>query len=387
MNNDATESLSVAVTRDESFSLLDVALPLARHWKLIVFGALAVGLAALGSTYAIAPTYTARTTFLPPQQQQSAAAAAMTSSLGGALSALGGARTPGDQYVALLQSATIEDRLIDQFGLMAAYGITYHVDARAVFERHVRVSLGRRDGIIAIEVDDKVPKRAADIANRHVEELRLLTSRLALTESQQRRAFFQTQLQETRNKLADAQRALEGSGFNASALRAEPRAAAESYGSLKAEITAGEVRLQMMRQSRTDSAPEVQQQLSRLAALRGQLARLEVSDTKSVGGADYVGRYREFKYQEALFDLISRQYELAKVDESRDGTLIQVIDAASVPERKSRPSRSMTGIVWTIAAGLVLMAFVLTRYFWRMANLDSATAEKAERVRRALRGR
>jgi len=382
--SDGLQSASPDVD-DGALSLLDLALPLVQHWKQIVFGALAVGMLALGLTYAIAPTYTARATFLPPQPQQSSAVGALSSSLG-ALSGLATVRTPGDQYVALLQSATVEDRLIDQFKLMAVYGTDYRIDARAVLERNVRISLGRRDGIIAVEVDDKVPQRAADIANRHVDELRRLTSQLALTEAQQRRAFFQAQLQETRDKLTDAQRALQASGFNAGALRAEPRAAAESYGGLKAEITASEVRLQTLRQSLTDTAPEVQQLLSRLSALHGQLARLEMPSSKSNSGPDYIARYREFKYQETLFDLISRQYELAKVDESRDGSLVQVIDAASVPERKSRPKRSITAIVWTCGAGIVLAAFALMRHFWRLAARTSETAERMVRLKVALRG-
>ena len=372
---------------DASYTLLDLAVPLAESWKTIVGGALAVGLIALGLTYAVAPTFTARATFLPPQQQQSSAASALASSLG-ALSGLAGAvaRTPGDQYVALLQSATVEDRLIDRFKLMAAYGAEYRVDARQMLEQRVRISLGKRDGIITVEVDDQIPQRAADIANQHIEELRRLTSDLTLTEAKQRRVFFQNQLQETREKLDNAQLALQTSGFNAGALRAEPRAAAETYSGLRAELTAAEVRLQMLRQSLTDTAPEVQQLLSRLSALRSQVARVEASSPPE-SGPGYITRYREFKYQETLFDLFSRQYELAKVDESREGTLIQVIDAASVPERKSRPRRSVVAIVWTLGAGLVLTAFVFMRYFWRLSARDSDTAARIKRLRFALLGR
>ena len=137
-----------------------------------------------------------------------------------------------------------------------------------------------------------------------------------------------------------AQQALQASGFNVGALRAEPRAAAESYARLKAEITAAEVRTQVLRGSLADSAPEVQRQLAQLSALRAQLARLEQATDTNVG-PDYLTKYREFKYRETLFELFARQYEIARVDESREGALIQIVDPAVPPEYKSKPKRAV----------------------------------------------
>ena len=264
---------------EDSLNLLDMALVLARHWKILLIGPLCVGLAALGSTYLIAPTFTARTSLLPPQQSQNAAAAALSSL--GALSALaggaGGLKSQGDQYVALLQSVTVQDRLIDAFGLMQAYESKFRFEARKELSKNVRILLGKKDGLITIEVDDTSPQRAAELANRHVDELRRVTTELALSEAQQRRLFFEGQLKQTRDKLNQSQLALQSSGFNQSALRAEPKAAAESYARMKAEVTAAEVRLQTLRGGLVDSAPEVQQQLIRLQALRAQLGKLEGS--------------------------------------------------------------------------------------------------------------
>ena len=140
-------------------------------------------------------------------------------------------------------------------------------------------------------------------------ELRRLTSELALTEAQQRRAFFEGELKQTQIKLTEAQQILQSSGFNPGALKAEPKAAAEGYATLKAQATAAEVKLQTMRRSLADSAPELQQQTTLLGALRAQLLKLEGATSGAKNDSDYISRYREYKYQETLFELFSKQFE------------------------------------------------------------------------------
>lgn len=330
---------------------------LRRRLGLLIAGPLVVGAVALGVTYVIPPTFTAATTFLPPQQSQSAASAALAS-LGALSSLAGGAagiRTPADQYIALMQSVTVSDRIIDAFKLMDLYGETLRADTRRKLGKNVRISAGKKDGLITVEVDDRDPKRASDMANRYVEELRRMTETLAVTEAQQRRAFFERHLQQTRERLTAAQQALQSSGFTQGALNAEPKAAADGFARLLAQITAAEVRLQALRGTLADDTPEVRQQQATLAALRSQLGRIEASQ-QSNSGVDYIGRYREFKYQEALFELYARQFELARVDESREGPLVQVVDRALVPEKRSHPKRVPIALG---AAALTLLVLVL----------------------------
>ncbi|QPF76478.1 lipopolysaccharide biosynthesis protein [Roseateles sp. DAIF2] len=357
---------------------------LARRWRLLVAAPLTVGVLALGISYLIKPTFTARTSFLPPQQQQSAAASALASL--GALAGLAGGsasmKTPGDQYVALMQSTNVEDRIVDRFKLMELYKAEYRFEARTRLEQNVRIGLGKKDGLITIEVDDTNPALAADIANQYVTELRRLSSELALTEAQQRRTFFEGELKTTRSKLTQAQQALQSGGFNAGALKAEPKAAAENYARLKAEFTSAEVRLQTLRRALTETSPEVQHQATMTSALRSQLARLETREDSSTN-ADYVGRYREFKYQEALFELFSKQYEIARLDESRESTMIQVIDVATPPEHKSRPKRGAIAVVATISTLLILMIYVLSKHFWDQAKKNPANAERIKQLRGA----
>lgn len=351
---------------EQGFELRSVLTALFAHRWWLMLGPPVVGACALGLTYLIAPTFTASTTFLPPQQQQSSAASALASlgPLAGLAGGAGGLRTPADQYVALMQSAQVSDRIIQRFDLMASYKADLRVDAREKLMRNVRINIGKKDGLILVEVDDESPQRAADIANRYVDELRDTTSKLAITEAQQRRLFFERLLQQTRDHLTKAQGELQASGFSQGALRAEPRAAAEGYARLRAEITAAEVRLQTLQGSLAEGTPEVLQQQSMLKALRSQMARAEKSSdggTGSEAGAGYVGKYREFKYQETLFELYARQFELARVDESREGALIQVIDVATPPERKSKPKRATIAIGSALAAALMLTIVVLLR--------------------------
>ena len=358
---------------DEGMTLGEMASALRERLGLLVVGPLAAGALALGVTYLIAPTFTAVTTFMPPQQAQSSAASALAAlgPLAGLAGGAAGASNTGDRYVALMQSVTVSDRLIERFKLMDLYETKFRVDARKALSSSVRISLGKKDGLIRVEVDDTSPQRAADIANRYVDELRRITAGLAVTEAQQRRMFFEQQLQQSRERLVQAQQALQASGFNPGALKAEPKAAAEGYARLKAEVTAAEVRLQVTRGSLTDSAPEVRQQHATLTALREQLARTEQAAAPA-GGPDYIGRYRDFKYQETLFDLYARQFELARVDESREGTLIQVLDPATPPERKSKPKRASTAAGAALAVALLLAAWILMRHsVHRRSTLNS----------------
>lgn len=387
MNRSIDNALAEGPENDEAGGdmLADQVMVLLDHWKLLVAGGLSIGAVAVGVTFVIAPTYTARTTFLPPQNQ-SAASSAIASL--GALSSLAGAaagvRNPIEQYVSFSQSVTVADRIIDRFELMKVYDEALRIDARRELVRKLRVGAGKKDGIITLEVDDESPERAAKMANAFVEELKRLSSQLVLSEAQQRRAFFETQLEQSRTRLADAQRKLQGSGFSQGALRAEPRAAADSYARLQAQVTMAEVRLQALRRQLTDDAPEVQQLLGSLGAMRGQLSKLE-SESAADAGDDYVGAYRGYKYQETLFEMFSRQYELARLDESREGAQVQIIDVAAPPEKRSSPKRALTGVVASVVGGIVLAAWLLLRHAWR--NADLAGGGLLGRLRARAQGR
>lgn len=366
-------------TEDE-ISLLDLAITIKENIKLLVLAPVAAGVMALGGSFLIPPTFTASTSFLQPQQQQGAAAAMLQGlgALGGLAGAATGLKNPADQYVAFIKSRSVQDALVKRFDLQKRYETELHEDALRALEGAARISAGK-DGLIKVEVDDKEPAVAAQLANAHVEELRKLLERLAVTEAQQRRVFYEQQLEQTKAKLAVAQSALQRSGINEGALRAEPKMAAEAYAALKAAVTASQVRLQSMRSYLTEQSPEFRLAQSELGALQAQLSKAESASTAAADD-DYIAKYRDFKYQETLFEMFAKQFELAKLDEARDGAVIQVVDVAQTPERKSKPKKAMIAVLATLATGFVLLLFVFVRQAWRNGLQDEATAQKLKQL-------
>ena len=382
-----TQALALAEPDADEISLLDLLQVVADHLRLLVLGPLVAGLAALGVAFALPPTYTAAVKFLPPQQQQSAAASMLASlgALGGLAGAASGLKSPADQYLAFLKSRSVQDALIDRWNLLERFDVTSREDARQALVGSVRLSSGAKDGLIQVEVDARDPQFAAQLANSHVEELQKLLARLAVTEAQQRRAFFERQLQTSRDNLARAEEALKASGVGSSSLKATPQAAVEATARLKASMTAQEIKVASMRGYLSETAPDFKQALTELAALRTQLARAEREDPALPGQSDYIGKYREFKYHETLFELFAKQYELARVDESREGAVIQVVDPAQPPERKSKPKKALIATIAALATGFALLLFVFLRHAWITAQQQGESAEKIERLRLSLR--
>jgi uncharacterized protein involved in exopolysaccharide biosynthesis len=376
---------------DDEISLLDVALVLAENWRTLVLVPLGAGLLALGISFLIQPTFTATTRILPPAQQQStsAALAAQLGSLAGLVGGASGLKNPADQYVALLKSRSVFDAIVQRFDLKELYEAMYLEDARKALEQRTRVMAGVKDGIISIEVDDHDPKRAAAIANAFVEELRNLTKTLAISEAAQRRLFFEEQLAQAKDNLTTSEIALQGSGVSEATLRTVPQSALEALARLKAQITAQEIKLASMRTFMTDAHPEYRLAIQELFALRTELSKAEQSNpVKAVGnGVEYIAKYRDFKYHETLFELMAKQYELARLDEAREGAVIQVVDAAQPPERKSKPKKAQIAVITTLAMFLLTLLAVFGRHALRNVATNPESAGKLDRLRQLLRFR
>jgi uncharacterized protein involved in exopolysaccharide biosynthesis len=369
---------------DDEISLLDLLQVVADNLRLLVLGPLAAGLLALGYSFTITPTYTATTKFMPPQQQQSGAAA-MLAGLGalGGLAGAAGIKNPADQYVAFLKSRSIQDTLVDRFKLLDRYETKFREDARNAVSGSVQITSGK-DGLITIDASDKDPAFAAQLANAHIEELGKLLNRIAVTEAQQRRLFFEKQLANAKDNLVKTEQALKASGVNSSALKASPGAAVEGMAKLKASITVQEIKLASMRGYLTESAPDFKQAQTELAAMHSQMARAEKEEPAgNSGDSDYIARFRDFKYHETLFELFAKQYEMARIDESREGAVIQVLDAAQPPERKSTPKKAQMAMLTSLSVGFALLLFVFVRQALRGAAASPKTTQKLTRLREA----
>ena len=389
-NQSAENNMPMGMQDDDEISLLDLLQTVVDNLRLLVLGPLAVGLIALGYSFSIPPTYTAKTQFLPPQQQQSVAASMLASlgNLGGVAGAVGGIKNPADQFIAYMKSVTLQDSLIERFKLLERYEAKTKTDARLALTVSVRAVSGK-DGLISVEVDDKDPKFAAELANGFVEELGKLLGKLATTEAQQRRLFFEKQLTQAKNELIRSEIALKATGVSSSVLKSNPASAVAAVAGLQAAVTVQEVKLGAMRGYFAETAPDFKQALNELANLRAQLSKQEKNSPSTGGKAtsegDYVTNYREFKYHETLFELFSKQFEIAKVDEAREGAVIQVLDAAQAPERKAKPKKAMIAVIAALASGFALLLFVFVRQALLNAGQDSESALKMAQLKNSWR--
>ncbi len=371
---------------DDEVSLLDLLIVLAKH-KRIVLGLPAIAaIVAAVISFLLPNIYTGTTRILPPQQSASAASA-LLSQLGGAVGGLAGVaggalgiRSPNDLYVGMLKSRTVADNLIGRFDLNKVYDQKLESSTRNTLQSNTTIAAGR-DGIITIDVDDKDPKRAADLANAYVDELMKLTKVLAVTEASQRRLFFERQLLQVKDNLTAAEMAarqgLQKGGL--AQVDAQGRSMIEVTARLRAQISAKEVQIGSMRTFAAEGNPELQRTQQELEALRRELARIEGSspiaavgkgEASGSSGLDNLGRLRDVKYYEFLYELLAKQYELAKIDEAKDATIIQVMDQAIEPDRKSKPRRSLIVLLSTLVAlfASILWAFAREAAAWAQGN-------------------
>jgi len=326
--------------------------------------------------------YTAEAVILTPQQTQSSlSAVAQLAGLGSAsgLSSLGllsgfGLRNQSDLYVGILESRTIADALIDKFNLKRAYDVSDSHSARKRLKRNTSVKAGR-DTLIHVRVEDRVPQRAAQLANAYVDELAEQNSRFALTEASQRRLFYESQLVKEKDALADAEVALrdtqQSTGLVAPTGQAEGLIRAVSQ--LHAEILSREAQMEAMKTYATDTNPRFQVAQREVGALRSELAKLErgnhVPGTPEVAagqlpeaGLQYLRKYRNVRYHETLFEILAKQYEAARLDEAKSAPLVQVIDRAVTPERKSWPPRALLIIGAALVTALLSSLWACYRH-------------------------
>ena len=389
--------------QDDEVSLLDLLIILARSKWFIIRITIGLGLTALIISLFLPKRYTALTTVLPPQQSSSLSSALM-SQIGnlGSLGALAGSsmglKNPNDMYVAMFKSRTVEDAMIQRFDLMKEYRQKYMSTARKAFESHATVDSGTKDNLIHISVEDKDPKRAAEMANAYVEEYRELSQHLAISEASQRRLFFEQQLEQAKDNLANAEEALKETQQKTGMIQldSQARALIESAAGLRAQITAKEVQLQGMRTYGTSENADVVQTQQELESLRTQLAKLGGNaDDSSAGlimpkgqvpqaGIEYVRKLRDVKYNETIFEILARQFEMAKLDEAKEGALIQVVDPAIVPDYKSSPKRGLITIAAAVAGLFIGIFVVLFREGLGRLRQNPEQRERLDILRKAI---
>ena len=356
-------------TNEHEFGIFDILIFLAKYKKIIILFPVIAAIASAGISLLMPNIYKASTKLLPPQQAQSGGAAALLSQLGaaGAVGGASGLKNPSDMYIAMLKSRTIADKMIAKFDLQKVYKVELMDDARIALGNSSVIASGR-DGLITIDVEGKDKKLVTQLANGYVSELTSLTKVLAVTEASQRRLFFEQQLEQSKNNLAKAEMALKTAldTHGVISVDADSRAIVETVGRLRAQISAKEIQINAMKAFITTNNPEYKRAQEDINSLRAELSRLEngrpgiAADAQDVAGKqvglENIKILRDVKYYQMLYELLSKQYEVARLDEAKDTAIIQVLDQATEPERKFKPRRSVVVLLSTVLAFVAAIA-------------------------------
>jgi tyrosine-protein kinase Etk/Wzc len=389
-------------SEEQEIDLLAVTALLLRGKKTILkFMLVAFALAMLLVFAIMKPMYTAEATFLPPQSAPGSGVSQLASQLGslGAMGALtGGLKSSGDVYVGILKSRTIADDLIKRFDLQKIYKTKRISDTAKKLKGRSTFASGTKDTLITISVEDHDAKRAADLANGYLDALYEQNGRLALTEASQRRLFFEQQLEREKNALADAEVELKETEEQTGLISPNGQAQVEidSIAQVRAQISSKEIELGALKQAATDQNPEVVRLQTQIDGLERQLQKFENDSGARQSGnvlpatgkvpelaLEYVRKQREVKYHEVLFELIAKQYEAARLDESRESPVLQVVDRAVVPDRKSGPPRVLILLASCVLGALAGAGWEIVKDFLGKLQQDPAKAKKLDALRQA----
>jgi uncharacterized protein involved in exopolysaccharide biosynthesis len=384
---------------DDEINLLDLLIVLAKHKRMIATVTFGAALLSVIGSLLLPNIYTGTAKVLPPQQSQSTAAM-LLGQLGGLAGLAGnslGIKNPNDLFVGMLKSRTVADNIIARFELQNVYDRDTMVETRKDLADNSTITAGK-DGLITVDFDDEDPKRAAAVANAFVEELDKLTQSLAVTEAGQRRLFFVRQLQQAKEDLSKAEVALKVTQEQTGLIKLDDQGKAiiESVAALRGQISAKEVELRAMRTFTTENNPDYVRVQQQLAGLRSELAKLERARISGEGdillptgkvpeaGLEYLRKFRDVKYQETIFELLAKQFEVAKIDEAKEAAIIQVVDHAIAPDRKSKPRRALIVIAATLISGILISLWAFVSEARLRASRDPVQAERLSLLRRHI---
>jgi uncharacterized protein involved in exopolysaccharide biosynthesis len=347
---------------EEEINLLELLRVVVLNLPLIAKITGVVALLSMALSLAMKNVYTAKAALLPPQKD-SGGAAALLASMGGGLAGLAGGLGGGsssDLYLGILKSRSVTDSVIKRLDLNTEFKSKNVDDTRKRLQGLVKFQAGK-DGIITINADSKDPAKAAQLANTFIDELQKKSQQLNLTKASTERNFLEKRLVVVKQDLKSAEEAMKSFQEKNKTIKADDqiKAAIEGIARVRAEIISKEVQLAALRNSMTDESAEVSALLAGLSRLRKQLGSMsgagEGGVIPSVGsapsiGMEYIRHLRELKTQEAIFEQLTKQFELAKINEARDSSSIQVLDEAVPPLRKSKPMRALIVILATVTA-------------------------------------
>ena len=385
-------------------NLLDLLIALGQEkWTLIIVTFLAAITGVVVSLITPA-TYLSRASIMPTQQSGGGGLSSMGSLAGlgglGALSNMAaGIKSSDEMFIALMRSQSVQSALIEQFKLKERYGARNTEEARQALNLNVAILAEKKSGMILVDAQDKDPAFAAQLANAHVRELNVILSRLAVTEAQQRRSYYEQQIVKTQTKIPklelefkDAQKS---SGLEVASLLSEA-------GTLPGQIAAKELQLQVLSRFATAQNPDLKRLAVEISALRAQMTRYDLSKTETKTSelnkpgqvaestkTNFVQKatqaYNTLKIQESLLDGYVKQLELAKVDEAKEGPAVQVVDEARAPEMRAKPQRKKLVVAYTVTGLIIAFVLAALRALLRHMRSTPEGLQRWSQLKRAWR--
>ncbi len=359
----------------------------------------------LGIGYLIPNEYTSTAQLMPPDQQSLATTSMLSVLTGSGISlpslnsGLLNQRTPGSTAIGILSSRTVQDDLINRFDLRSVYHCKYYFDARKILTAKTVFDEDHKSGIVSISVTDRDPHRARDMAAAYVEELDKLVNTLSTSAARREREFLESRLKSIKVDLDTRAQAL--SQFSSRNATMDPEkqgvATLDAVAKLQAELITAESELSGVKAVYTDDNVRVREIRARIAVLKNQLQKLGGAGTMAAGadlqsdemmpsvrqlpllGYTYYDLYRQVTVDESVYETLTKQYELAKVQEAKDIPPIKVLDPPEVPERHSYPHRSVFLIAGFFLSAFAGFVWIIASKLWTLAD-DSSPIKLAARA-------
>jgi len=384
--------------------------------RRFLFRVTALGLvAATAIAFLIPKRYESTTRLMPPDSQSSSGVAMAAAALSGRVGGLGGIagdllglKSTSELFVGILGSRTVEDKLIQQFDLNRVYRDRRMEDARKDLADHSDIAVDRKSQIITVKVTDRSPQRAAAMGRAYVEELNRLVAELSTSGARRERIFLEGRLQAVKQDLEAAEKEFSqfASKNTAIDIKEQGKAMVEAAATLQGHLIAAQSELEGLRQIYTDSNVRVRSVRARIAELQHQLEKLGgkgegvsgVSGQQSESlypslrklpllGVTYADLYRRTKVQEAVFETLTQEYELAKVEEAKEIPTVKVLDPANVPDKKSFPPRLLIMFLGTALAFAAAVTWVLGDALWEGTDPSDPRKVLAQELLDTLRAK
>lgn len=380
LSEENKENLNVS---DGEIHLLDVLAALGRQKKIMFGTTIIIGAISLLAAFFMSPVFLSTAVILPPQQQQNMGVSAVLGQLGGLG---GGLKNPNDLYIGMLQSRTIADKIIIRFDLKERFEVKTFDEARKILAGISEI-VSDKSSTISVKVENKDAKFAAELANAYVNELSKLTQILALSDSSRRRVFFEKQLTVAKEDLANAEVVLRKTQEKTGMLQldGQVKGIIDNVAQLEATIGAKNVQLRAMRSFATVNNPDYLRLQEELRGLAAQLERLKSGNLSKDGdlivptgkipevGVEYIRSLRNLKYHETIFDLLAKQYELAKIEEAKDSSTVQILDQAVPAEKKLKPKRILIVLGGFFCGGILGLLLALLKEAYLKSRRSSAS--------------